>query len=135
LRNGGRRQLAGLGAVCGGIRAGGGSALVAGVSVAGALKGILRNPRRRKRVDGTRVLCRRHTTRGNRPCASGHFFGASALALTMTATASAAHYFRGSAGDPETLDPHKTSTVVEAHILRDLPRRARHQQRRWVSHP
>ncbi|MEM0907899.1 MAG: peptide ABC transporter substrate-binding protein, partial [Pseudomonadota bacterium] len=27
---------------------------------------------------------------------------------------------RGSAGNPETLDTHKTSTVVEAHILRDL---------------
>ena len=29
-------------------------------------------------------------------------------------------YYRGSAGDPETLDPHKTSTVYEANILRDM---------------
>ena len=29
-------------------------------------------------------------------------------------------YNRGNAGEPETLDPHKTSTVHEAHILRDL---------------
>ena len=29
-------------------------------------------------------------------------------------------YNRGNAGDPESLDPHKTSTVYEAHILRDL---------------
>ena len=29
-------------------------------------------------------------------------------------------YNRGNAGDPETLDPHKTSTVSEAHLLRDL---------------
>ncbi|MEM7695554.1 MAG: peptide ABC transporter substrate-binding protein [Pseudomonadota bacterium] len=48
-------------------------------------------------------------------------FGATALALTLAATsATAATYVRGSSGDPETLDPHKTSTVVEAHILRDL---------------
>ena len=29
-------------------------------------------------------------------------------------------YNRGSSADPETVDPHKTSTVYEAHILRDL---------------
>jgi oligopeptide transport system substrate-binding protein len=29
-------------------------------------------------------------------------------------------YNRGNSADPETLDPHKTSTVYEAHILRDL---------------
>jgi len=29
-------------------------------------------------------------------------------------------YNRGSAAEPETVDPHKTSTVYEAHILRDL---------------
>jgi oligopeptide transport system substrate-binding protein len=27
---------------------------------------------------------------------------------------------RGNDGDPETLDPHRTSTVAEAHLLRDL---------------
>jgi oligopeptide transport system substrate-binding protein len=32
----------------------------------------------------------------------------------------AATYVRGNDGDPETLDQHKTSTVVEARILRDL---------------
>jgi oligopeptide transport system substrate-binding protein len=29
-------------------------------------------------------------------------------------------YHRGNDADPETLDPHKTSTVYEAHILRDM---------------
>ncbi len=43
-----------------------------------------------------------------------------ALALGAAAHAEAATYYRGSSGDPETLDTHKTSTVVEAHILRDL---------------
>jgi len=43
-----------------------------------------------------------------------------AAALAAAPAASAAPYYRGSAGDPETLDSHKTSTVVEAAILRDL---------------
>ncbi|WP_424926920.1 peptide ABC transporter substrate-binding protein [Amaricoccus tamworthensis] len=45
-----------------------------------------------------------------------------ALALTVTGAGSpwAATYMRGNNGNPETLDQHKTSTVVEAHILRDL---------------
>ena len=39
----------------------------------------------------------------------------------MTATASAeVVYHRGNTGEPETLDQHKTSTVYESHILRDL---------------
>ena len=29
-------------------------------------------------------------------------------------------YNRGNSADPESLDPHKTSTVYEAHLLRDL---------------
>ena len=29
-------------------------------------------------------------------------------------------YNRGNSAEPESLDPHKTSTVYEAHILRDL---------------
>lgn len=29
-------------------------------------------------------------------------------------------YHRGNTADPETLDPHKTSTVYEAHVLRDV---------------
>ena len=44
---------------------------------------------------------------------------ATALALTVTAAAEVV-YNRGNDSDPETLDPHKTSTVAEAHILRDL---------------
>jgi len=42
------------------------------------------------------------------------------IALASVSVANAETYYRGSAGDPETLDTHKTSTVVEAHILRDL---------------
>jgi oligopeptide transport system substrate-binding protein len=42
--------------------------------------------------------------------------------LVMTATAAFAEvvYNRGNSADPESLDPHKTSTVYEANILRDL---------------
>lgn len=29
-------------------------------------------------------------------------------------------YNRGSAAEPESLDPHKTSTIYEANVLRDL---------------
>jgi oligopeptide transport system substrate-binding protein len=39
-------------------------------------------------------------------------FSATALAETV--------YNRGNSAEPESLDPHKTSTVYEAHILRDL---------------
>jgi oligopeptide transport system substrate-binding protein len=42
-----------------------------------------------------------------------------ALALSVSAAAEVV-YNRGNDGDPETLDPHKTSAVAEAHILRDL---------------
>ncbi|GGH37205.1 oligopeptide transport system substrate-binding protein [Cribrihabitans marinus] len=38
----------------------------------------------------------------------------------MAGAASAATYMRGNDGNPETLDQHKTSTVAEANILRDL---------------
>ncbi|SOH92904.1 oligopeptide transport system substrate-binding protein [Monaibacterium marinum] len=44
----------------------------------------------------------------------------SVLALTIGSQALAQTYFRGSDGDPETLDQHKTSTVVEANLLRDM---------------
>ncbi|QIK39426.1 peptide ABC transporter substrate-binding protein [Pontivivens nitratireducens] len=44
----------------------------------------------------------------------------SVLALTIGSQAIAQTYFRGSDGDPETLDQHKTSTVVEANLLRDM---------------
>jgi oligopeptide transport system substrate-binding protein len=44
-----------------------------------------------------------------------------ALAAMLTGAASAEMvYNRGNSADPESLDPHKTSTVYEAHILRDL---------------
>jgi len=49
---------------------------------------------------------------------------ATTLALGAGAFHVAAHaetvYNRGSAAEPESLDPHKTSTIYEAHILRDL---------------
>lgn len=41
------------------------------------------------------------------------------LAAGLPAAAEMA-YHRGNSADPETLDQHKTSTVYEAHILRDL---------------
>lgn len=44
-----------------------------------------------------------------------------ALAGLLTGAAFAeVVYNRGNSADPESLDPHKTSTVYEAHILRDL---------------
>ena len=50
---------------------------------------------------------------------------ASALAAALIAATSIPSvaemvYHRGNTADPETLDQHKTSTVYEAHILRDL---------------
>ncbi|AWN44724.1 peptide ABC transporter substrate-binding protein [Methylobacterium durans] len=48
---------------------------------------------------------------------------AGAAALLLGGAAGAAEpglYRRGNDADPETLDPHKSSTVAEAHILRDL---------------
>ena len=46
--------------------------------------------------------------------------GAIALAAVRPARAADALYRRGNDADPETLDPHRSSTVAEAHILRDL---------------
>ncbi|KFB11234.1 peptide ABC transporter substrate-binding protein [Nitratireductor basaltis] len=43
-----------------------------------------------------------------------------AAILASVSMASAVTYVRGNDGDPETLDQHKTSTVSEAHLLRDL---------------
>jgi oligopeptide transport system substrate-binding protein len=49
------------------------------------------------------------------------FRAAAALALILAAApASAQVYMRGNDSNPETLDQHKTSTVAEANILRDL---------------
>ena len=42
------------------------------------------------------------------------------LALGLPAAQAETVYHRGNSADPETLDLHKTSTVYEAHILRDL---------------
>src|SRR5262245_13613316 len=42
------------------------------------------------------------------------------LALSALSASAEVVYNRGNSADPESLDPHKTSTVYEAHILRDL---------------
>ena len=42
------------------------------------------------------------------------------LAMTTTGAFAEVVYNRGNSADPESLDPHKTSTVYEANILRDL---------------
>lgn len=51
-----------------------------------------------------------------------HGAGAALAALLCLGLPAAAEtvYHRGNTADPETLDQHKTSTVYEAHILRDL---------------
>ena len=46
--------------------------------------------------------------------------GTAILALTSTLAFAEVVFNRGNSADPESLDPHKTSTVYEAHILRDL---------------
>jgi oligopeptide transport system substrate-binding protein len=46
--------------------------------------------------------------------------GLAGLALTALSASAEVVYNRGNSADPESLDPHKTSTVYEAHILRDL---------------
>ncbi|WP_409146174.1 peptide ABC transporter substrate-binding protein [Pseudoxanthobacter sp. M-2] len=43
-----------------------------------------------------------------------------ALSLAAAPALAAGTWNRGNSADPESLDPHKTSTVYEAHILRDL---------------
>jgi len=45
---------------------------------------------------------------------------AALIAATALTAAAETVYHRGNTGDPETLDQHKTSTVYEAHILRDM---------------
>ncbi|MEM6617218.1 MAG: peptide ABC transporter substrate-binding protein [Pseudomonadota bacterium] len=45
---------------------------------------------------------------------------AAILAFTTSLAMAEVVYNRGNSGDPETLDHHKTSTVYEANILRDL---------------
>jgi oligopeptide transport system substrate-binding protein len=46
--------------------------------------------------------------------------GLAALAMTAFSASAEQIYNRGNSADPESLDPHKTSTVYEAHIIRDL---------------
>ncbi len=48
------------------------------------------------------------------------FLGATLLAVTSLSVSAQVVYHRGNDTDPETLDPHRTSTVAESHILRDL---------------
>lgn len=43
-----------------------------------------------------------------------------AFASLLTAAQAQVVYHRGNTADPETLDTHKTSTVYEAHVLRDM---------------
>ncbi len=45
---------------------------------------------------------------------------AAASCFVGEAVADTSFYRRGNDADPETLDPHRSSTVAEAHILRDL---------------
>jgi oligopeptide transport system substrate-binding protein len=45
---------------------------------------------------------------------------ASLPALMSTSAVAQVVYNRGNSADPETLDPHKSSSVYEAHIIRDL---------------
>lgn len=47
-------------------------------------------------------------------------FAAAMFAAFPSSLNAEAIYQRGNDGDPETLDPHKTSLVSEAHLLRDL---------------
>ena len=46
--------------------------------------------------------------------------GSAILALSATFALADVVFNRGNSADPESLDPHKTSTVYEANILRDL---------------
>ncbi len=46
--------------------------------------------------------------------------GAALVAITATSAFAEVVFNRGNSADPESLDPHKTATVYEANILRDL---------------
>ncbi|MDP4024827.1 peptide ABC transporter substrate-binding protein [Methylobacterium sp. NEAU 140] len=54
------------------------------------------------------------------PTRRGWLAGAAALLAAPARAEDRGLYRRGNDADPETLDPHKSSTVAEAHILRDL---------------
>lgn len=55
-----------------------------------------------------------------RHCLAGGAALVGGAALGPARAAPAGLYRRGNDADPETLDPHRSSTVAEAHILRDL---------------
>ena len=46
--------------------------------------------------------------------------GFAMILMGLGAASAEVVYNRGNSADPESLDPHKTSTVYEGHILRDL---------------
>ena len=46
--------------------------------------------------------------------------GTTMLMMTTTGALAETVLNRGNNGDPESLDPHKTSTVSEANLMRDL---------------
>ena len=46
--------------------------------------------------------------------------GTTMLVMTTTGAFAEVVFNRGNSADPESLDPHKTSTIYEADILRDL---------------
>ena len=48
------------------------------------------------------------------------FLAAALTTVSYAAALAEVTYNRGNSADPESLDPHKTSTVYEAHVLRDL---------------
>ena len=48
------------------------------------------------------------------------FLAAALTTVSYAAAFAEVTYNRGNSADPESLDPHKTSTVYEAHVLRDL---------------
>lgn len=48
------------------------------------------------------------------------FIGSTMLVMAATGAFAEVVFNRGNSADPESLDPHKTSTVYEANILRDL---------------
>jgi oligopeptide transport system substrate-binding protein len=48
------------------------------------------------------------------------FTGAALIALSASGAFAEVVFNRGNSADPESLDPHKTSTIYEANILRDL---------------
>ena len=64
----------------------------------------------------TRIIGQTQFRRAIRPLAlaGGLFFAMAGAAMAQVV------FHRGNDGDPETLDAHKTSTVSEAHLLRDL---------------